>query len=60
MNKYKSKLNEWKLFQNSIVDQVSYLKHRIEIEVLWGCKEEVSRLEAVLEEINPNTLTQKV
>ena len=59
MSEYTDKnfsLEDWRLIQDSIVENISYLKSRQQ----YGYEEEVARLEAMLEKVRPNTLTEKV
>ena len=56
MSHNKFNLDEWRLIQDSILENISYLKSRQK----YGYEEEVARLEAMLEKVRPNTLTEKV
>jgi hypothetical protein len=59
MSEYTDKnfsLQDWRLIQDSIVENISYLKSRQQ----FGYEQEVERLEAMLEKVKPNTLTEKV
>ena len=55
MSEYTDKnfsLEDWRLIQDSILENISYQK--------WGYEEEVSRLEVMLNRVRPHTLTEKV
>ena len=59
MSEYTDKnfsLEDWRLIQDSIVENISYLKSRQQ----FGYEQEVERLEAMLQRVLPNTLTEKV
>jgi hypothetical protein len=59
MSEYTDKnfsLEDWRLIQDSIVENISYLKSRQQ----YGYEEEVERLEVMLQRVRPHTLTQKV
>ena len=59
MSEYTDKnfsLEDWRLIQDSIVENISYLKSRQQ----YGYEEEVERLEVMLKRVSPHTLTQKV
>ena len=59
MSEYTDKnfsLEDWRLIQDSILENISYLKSRQQ----YGYEEEVERLEVMLNRVRPHTLTQKV
>jgi len=59
MSEYTDKnfsLEDWRLIQDSIVENISYLKSRQQ----YGYEQEVERLEAMLNRVRPHTLTAKV
>ena len=59
MSEYTDKnfsLEDWRLIQDSILENISYLKSRQQ----YGYEEEVERLEVMLQRVKPHTLTQKV
>jgi len=59
MSEYTDKnfsLEDWRLIQDSIVENISYLKSAQK----WGYEEEVSRLEVMLKRVLSKTLTEKV
>jgi hypothetical protein len=59
MSEYTDKnfsLEDWRLIQDSILENISYLKSRQQ----YGYEEEVSRLEVMLNRVRPHTLTAKV
>lgn len=59
MSEYTDKnfsLEDWRLIQDSILENISYLKSRQQ----YGYEEEVSRLEVMLNRVRPHTLTEKV
>jgi hypothetical protein len=47
---------DWRLIQDSIVENISYLKSAQK----WGYEEEVERLEVMLKRVLSKTLTEKV
>jgi|APGre2960657505_1045072.scaffolds.fasta_scaffold121063_2 hypothetical protein len=58
MSEYTDKnfsLEDWRLIQDSILENISYLKSAQK----WGYEEEVSRLEVMLERVHPKTLTNR-
>jgi hypothetical protein len=59
MSEYTDKnfsLEDWRLIQDSILENISYLKSRQQ----YGYEEEVERLEVMLKRVRPHTLTEKV
>jgi len=59
MSEYTDKnfsLEDWRLIQDSIVENISYLKSTQK----WGYEEEVERLEVMLKRVLSKTLTEKV
>jgi hypothetical protein len=59
MSEYTDKnfsLQDWRLIQDSIVENISYLKSAQK----WGYEEEVERLEVMLKRVLSKTLTEKV
>lgn len=59
MSEYTDKnfsLEDWRLIQDSIVENISYLKSAQK----WGYEEEVERLEVMLKRVLSKTLTEKV
>ena len=59
MSEYTDKnfsLEDWRLIQDSILENISYLKSRQQ----YGYEEEVERLEVMLNRVRPHTLTAKV
>jgi len=59
MSEYTDKnfsLEDWRLIQDSIVENISYLKSAQK----WGYEEEVERLEVMLKRVISKTLTEKV
>jgi hypothetical protein len=59
MSEYTDKnfsLEDWRLIQDSILENISYLKSAQK----WGYEEEVERLEVMLNRVRPHTLTEKV
>jgi hypothetical protein len=59
MSEYTDKnfsLEDWRLIQDSILENISYLKSTQK----WGYEEEVSRLEVMLKRVLSKTLTEKV
>lgn len=59
MSEYTDKnfsLEDWRLIQDSILENISYLKTRQQ----YGYEEEVERLEVMLQRVRPHTLTEKV
>jgi hypothetical protein len=59
MSEYTDKnfsLEDWRLIQDSILENISYLKSRQQ----YGYEEEVERLEVMLNRVRPHTLTEKV
>jgi hypothetical protein len=59
MSEYTDKnfsLEDWRLIQDSILENISYLKSRQQ----YGYEEEVERLEVMLQRVRPHTLTEKV
>jgi hypothetical protein len=59
MSEYTDKnfsLEDWRLIQDSILENISYLKSAQK----WGYEEEVSRLEVMLKRVLSKTLTEKV
>jgi hypothetical protein len=59
MSEYTDKnfsLEDWRLIQDSILENISYLKSRQQ----YGYEEEVERLEVMLKRVRPHTLTAKV
>ena len=59
MSEYTDKnfsLEDWRLMQDSILENISYLKSTQK----WGYEEEVSRLEVMLKKVLSKTLTAKV
>ena len=59
MSEYTDKnfsLEDWRLIQDSILENISYLKSRQQ----YGYEEEVARLEVMLNRVRPHTLTAKV
>ena len=55
MSHNKFNLDEWRLIQDSIVENISYLKSRQQ----YGYEEEVARLEAMLQRVLPKTASAK-
>ena len=49
-------LEDWRLIQDSILENISYLKSAQK----WGYEEEVERLEVMLKRVLSKTLTEKV
>jgi len=59
MSEYTDKnfsLEDWRLIQDSILENISYLKSAQK----WGYEEEVERLEIMLKRVLSKTLTEKV
>ena len=59
MSEYTDKnfsLQDWRLIQDSILENISYLKSSQK----WGYEEEVERLEVMLKRVLSKTLTEKV
>ncbi len=59
MSEYTDKnfsLEDWRLIQDSILENISYLKSAQK----WGYEEEVERLEVMLKRVLSKTLTEKV
>jgi hypothetical protein len=59
MSEYTDKnfsLQDWRLIQDSILENISYLKSAQK----WGYEEEVERLEVMLKRVLSKTLTEKV
>ena len=56
MSHNKFNLDDWRLIQDSILENISYLKSAQK----WGYEEEVERLEVMLNRVRPHTLTEKV
>jgi len=59
MSEYTDKnfsLEDWRLIQDSILENISYLKSTQK----WGYEEEVERLEIMLKRVLSKTLTEKV
>jgi hypothetical protein len=59
MSEYTDKnfsLEDWRLIQDSILENISYLKSTQK----WGYEEEVERLEVMLKRVLSKTLTEKV
>lgn len=64
MSQYTDKnfsLEDWRLIQDSIVDQISYLKSGFfSTTTSLPLDQELSRLEAMLEKVRPHTLIEKI
>jgi len=59
MSEYTDKnfsLEDWRLIQDSILENISYLKSSQK----WGYEEEIERLEVMLKRVLSKTLTEKV
>ena len=59
MSEYTDKnfsLEDWRLIQDSILENISYLKSTQK----WGYEEEIERLEVMLKRVLSKTLTEKV
>ena len=59
MSEYTDKnfsLEDWRLIQDSILENISYLKSAQK----WGYEEEVERLKVMLKRVLSKTLTEKV